>query len=451
MARFPFRPLPRPGWRFWLGFAALVWCGLAGAAVAGAAWGVGELQQASRFRAGGEAGRDDALDQVTAGYRFDIVGWEAQELGRWVLDTLGAPPGPPDHAALAQVTRYFELGTALRRARLRQAAADTPEARSTAAAGIDTLQRERDSIEAPVRQTLNALVARQLHAAGLGYLAGRGEGPVLPPVAFSIVRPPSILAVAPRDAFRLERTTVLEPNITDAQGAAMEAAAEQQGWSAVVEPLGGFSTYPTIVSNDTSLDFALQTIAHEWAHTYLFFRPLGFNYFSANQMRTINETVANLVGREVSKAIVAEWFPPTPAAPPAATASPTATPTAPATPTPAPFNFTREMRETRLQAEELLKAGKLDEAEAYMEERRKLFVQRGYAIRRLNQAYFAFHGSYADTPGSVDPIGPALDRLLRAAGSVQAFVQAVEGVGSYADYLQVLARFGVDAAPPAVP
>ena len=81
----------------------------------------------------------------------------------------------------------------------------------------------------------------------------------------------------------------------------------------------------------------------------------------------------------------------------------------------------------------------------------RLFVQRGYAIRKLNQAYFAFHGSYADTPGSVDPIGPALDRLLQATGSVQAFVQAVQGIGSYADYLQVLARFGVDAGAAATP
>ena len=60
MAPSPLRSLPRPGWRFWLGFAALVWCALAGAAVAGAAWGVGELQQATRFRATGDTGRDDA-------------------------------------------------------------------------------------------------------------------------------------------------------------------------------------------------------------------------------------------------------------------------------------------------------------------------------------------------------------------------------------------------------
>jgi len=55
------------------------------------------------------------------------------------------------------------------------------------------------------------------------------------------------------------------------------------------------------------------------------------------------------------------------------------------------------MRETRIRVDKLLAQGRIEEAEAYMEERRQEFVAHGYYIRKLNQAYFAFHGAYADT------------------------------------------------------
>ncbi len=71
------------------------------------------------------------------------------------------------------------------------------------------------------------------------------------------------------------------------------------------------------------------------------------------------------------------------------------------------------MHATRVRVDELLAAGRVEEAEQYMEERRALFVENGYMIRKLNQAYFAFYGSYADQPGATgsDPIGPALREL----------------------------------------
>jgi predicted transcriptional regulator len=60
--------------------------------------------------------------------------------------------------------------------------------------------------------------------------------------------------------------------------------------------------------------------------------------------------------------------------------------------------------------DQLLEEGKVEAAEAYMEERRRYFVANGCRIRRLNEAYFAFHGAYASAPGAAgkDPIGPAV-------------------------------------------
>jgi hypothetical protein len=83
------------------------------------------------------------------------------------------------------------------------------------------------------------------------------------------------------------------------------------------------------------------------------------------------------------------------------------------------------MRETRLTTDKLLAAGQISEAEAYMEARRQELAGHGYLLRRLNQAYFAFHGSYAVGPAATDPIGGKLRLLRRQTGSLAAFMQVV--------------------------
>lgn len=96
------------------------------------------------------------------------------------------------------------------------------------------------------------------------------------------------------------------------------------------------------------------------------------------------------------------------------------------------------MRQTRVRADELLAQGKVEEAEQYMNERRALFVQNGYLIRKLNQAYFAFYGAYNATPGGApaagkDPIGPAVQLLRKQSGSVGGFLRAVQTLSGWDD------------------
>jgi len=57
------------------------------------------------------------------------------------------------------------------------------------------------------------------------------------------------------------------------------------------------------------------------------------------------------------------------------------------------------MHKTRVLVDQMLSEGKIEEAEDYMEERREFLWEHGYHIRRLNQAYFAFYGSYAAQAG----------------------------------------------------
>ncbi len=93
------------------------------------------------------------------------------------------------------------------------------------------------------------------------------------------------------------------------------------------------------------------------------------------------------------------------------------------------------MSTTRIQAEKLLAEGKVAEAEAYMEERRLLFVAAGYLVRKINQAYFAFYGSYADQPGATggDPTGPMVVTIFQQSDSIYAFMQKMAPITSFDD------------------
>jgi hypothetical protein len=99
------------------------------------------------------------------------------------------------------------------------------------------------------------------------------------------------------------------------------------------------------------------------------------------------------------------------------------------------------MHETRVTADKLLAEGKIEEAEAYMEQRRQVFWQNGYLLRKLNQAYFAFHGAYADVPGGAageDPVGPAVRALREQSDSLADFVNAIAWMTSFGQLQQAI-------------
>ena len=102
------------------------------------------------------------------------------------------------------------------------------------------------------------------------------------------------------------------------------------------------------------------------------------------------------------------------------------------------FDFSQEMRKTRLRVDDLLAEGRIEDAETYMEERRELFVENGHPIRKLNQAYFALNGNYAQGPASSSPIGGELQRFREQMPDLESFVSAMSGVSSYREFLDML-------------
>jgi hypothetical protein len=238
--------------------------------------------------------------------------------------------------------------------------------------------------------------------------------------------------------------------LTHGLGAAQQEAIEEQidttyDVSSLITGIGGLSAYPSMLLESSSLNWVTEVAAHEWTHHYLTPRPLGRNYQTSGETRRINETVASIVGREVGRRVVARYYPEHLPPEPESTPEPEEPEEEQEEPSqPVTFDFRLEMRETRIQVDELLAEGKVEEAEAYMERRRETFVEHGYAIRKLNQAYFAFHGAYAAQPGAAgeDPIGPAVRELFARSPDLHTFIGQIAGVTTLNDLEMVLEELG---------
>ena len=96
------------------------------------------------------------------------------------------------------------------------------------------------------------------------------------------------------------------------------------------------------------------------------------------------------------------------------------------------------MRETRQETEGLLAEGRTTGAESYMEERRLELLERGYRIRKINQAYFAFYGSYATSAASVSPIEGQLRGLRERSETLGEFLSTVAQFSTYEEFLDYI-------------
>jgi hypothetical protein len=246
---------------------------------------------------------------------------------------------------------------------------------------------------------------------------------VFPPVTFRFTSPPSVLVVAPRDRLVVQQSVFLEPGVSEAERAGVEQRVDALALSSLVTPIGGLATYPSMVVESSRAADTLTSVAHEWVHAYLFFRPLGATYWSSQSGRAINETVADLVGRELGAMLAERAGLRVPQ--PATRAAPDRV-------------FRQEMRATRLEVERLLAIGAIDEAERYMERRRLELEALGYHIRRLNQAYFAFYGSYAEGAAGDNRIGTLVRELRQASPSLAAFLASAASVQSTDDLRRLL-------------
>ena len=318
---------------------------------------------------------------------------------------------------------------------------------------------EKESSSAYVRTQRDELIARQRSIAPLAEATLQSQitdalaelgltaiGQPIPPVLYHTSSTPLALIVSERNVIQQIANISVLPSLTLDQQINLEGeVAQSLDVSTLVVPIGGVGVYPTMVMETTDLRWTLETIAHEWAHNYLTLRPLGINYSTTPELRTMNETTASIVGSEVGTYVLQKNYPEAlgtgsrPGLDPISFQElilPSIN-----SDDPAPFDFRAEMHETRVTADQFLADGKIEEAEAYMEQRRQLFWENGYLLRKLNQAYFAFHGAYADVPGGAagqDPVGPAVRALREQSDSLADFINTISWMTSFEQLKQAV-------------
>ncbi|MER2599776.1 MAG: hypothetical protein ABTQ73_09670 [Caldilineales bacterium] len=372
-----------------------------------------------------------AVTRATRGQRFNLTAWEVEAVAGKLADGVRRPAATLSEVEgealvrdyLQMARRAGELAGEIERLYSDPTLADAAAASAAQRHDLAVLQvqltEQAAIVEAVLQEQLSTIiVAEGLTTAGL----------VWPPVRMRFSEPPALLVVSPRSRIERLRSVDLLPDLNSAQWAAIEqeVTANDPSLSAYVTGIGGYGVYPTMVVDRYGLPWSAETIAHEWIHNYLAFRPLGWSFLEGGPNVTINETVASIAGEELGRALLARYYPDLLPPPVAAQADP-------APKDPNAFDFNVQMHQTRLRVDELLAAGQVDEAEAYMEAQRQVFVAHGYALRVLNQAYFAFHGSYATGAAASDPIGPKLVRLRAASASLRDFLHTVEGITSVAE------------------
>ena len=379
---------------------------------------------------------EERARRFTRAIEFDYVAWTvdalALKLGQAALGTASYVPAV-EHERL--VIEYLELVRSIWNTewQINAIYADpnisNPALASTALSLELAEMQERRALIEPVAE---AIIQMQVGVvvAEMGLALG---GQPLPPVLYHTTPPPDALIISPRDVIRQDWDISLMPDMAVDQVVALEGQVDEAlDVSSLVVGIGGIGLYPTMVMQTTDINWLVEVVAHEWIHNYLTMRPVGMMYMESPELRIMNETTAEIAGKEIGREVIARFYPeylPPPPAPPAEAPEEPASP--PAEPV---FDFQAEMHETRVTVDALLAEGKIEEAEAYMEQRRQFLWENGYQIRKLNQAYFAFYGAYADQPGGAageDPVGAAV-RALRAQNATLAdFINQMAWLWSY--------------------
>jgi len=158
---------------------------------------------------------------------------------------------------------------------------------------LDDLQARRNQLEPVAESILQDQVDTIASENGLTF-----AGQALPPVLFHITPPPDALIVSPRNTIRQEQNISISPEITIDQMDDLENQVDKAlNVSSLVVGIGGIGLYPTMVEETTDINALAEVVAHEWVHNYLTMRPLGISYENSPELRTMNETVASIAGK----------------------------------------------------------------------------------------------------------------------------------------------------------
>ena len=371
---------------------------------------------------------DRYVQTITDPYRFHLAKWEFQALGGEIGEFFSGRQESADNVTPV-VARYFDnverimvLESEIEAVK----AGDRPGELASLEDELGRLRQENAEAVYTVARHLETQIRETLSREGIYNPADKYIRLKVgfPPVSFKLDKPPYMLVVSPRERIESISEITLLPELSVRDMESIEVQIDKLGVSSLVVKLGGLGTHPSYVSEEVDLSYTLEIAVHEWLHQYLAFTPLGFRYVLNTagirrdyEISIINETVASMVGKEIGGMIYKEHYA-------RDGKDNTEQDTAEG------FDFNREMREIRKAVDNYLAQGEIEQAERFMEQKRQYLEDNGYYIRKLNQAYFAFHGTYADSPTSISPIGAELKKLRSQSASLKEFLETVMSMTS---------------------
>ena len=380
------------------------------------------------FSVGCDSGHDfdHQLNAITNPYHFSITGWEFSTF--WEKDKQSLTHKSKSSLTDAEITSQYILLSNQINDLKSQVNADN---QSELQLQIDSLQKLQNDLTGVVediikRQTTQVLSDMGIYQPWFKYIKLKFT---FPPPDFKLESAPHLLVVSSRDKIATLKDILLEENVSLQEITNLETNVDNLNVSSLVVDLGGVGTYPNLVSSASDFQYIIETCAHEWVHAYLTFTPLGSRYVlniagltHNDDISTMNETVADIIGKEVGDAVVKKYYP-------QFQSNNQTLPTNGATTANQPvFNFNQEMQNIRKQVDKYLAAGEIDTAEQFMQQKQAYLAAHGYYIRKLNQAYFAFYGTYADSPAYKNPIGTGIKQLRAKSASLKDFLNTVSAM-----------------------
>lgn len=406
--------------------------------------------------AGDQVQNISTVRSASTGYGFNLLGFELQNFpDKWLNLAYAAviPWDNSNHAASKEeIDQYIEIAAQLSaaKANLDQAvAANDANAIQSEETLVQSLTAQRNEIRDKVEERLEAEISKQVIKLDL-HQSGKF---IWPPIDFRFEEPPSIIVTSPRHTIRLGEVKLVIPHIPEDEKQRIEREiAENDNLSAAVLRTGGLATYPNIIPYNLKLLPMLEIAAHEWIHAYLLFQPLGRAYWQNSDMTSLNETLADIAGDEIGRLTYTEITgqniqtsipPPSVLAEQQQQAENEDDNIDEEKSGADQFDFRQFMYETRINTDELLQQGQIDAAEKYMETRRLELLNQGYYIRKINQAYFAFHGLYAAGVASTSPLANQIWQLRQKAGNAGKLIKMLQTVNSWQDYLSLLDQHNI--------
>ena len=250
---------------------------------------------------------------------------------------------------------------------------------------------------------------------------------IFPSPEFNVGSSPKLLVTSPRNKIERKEEILLVPSIDIETIEELEGIASNDELSSVIINIGGLATYPSIIAEGKSSRELFLTISHEWLHQYLIFHPLGRSYFSNTEMKEINETLANIFSKKLLKSLCEKDFE---IKNEMCSVSPLKDENK--------FDYREFMKKLRINVDQLLSEGKINNAEKLMNESTLILNNNGIKIRKINQAWFAFNGTYGDSPSSISNFNDELTNLIDSYGTLKDAINDIKNISSLDEYKDMI-------------